>query len=172
MAKPRRFTIANESPYQRSLILACMLFWSVLSYVLVSRFVIQTAAIVGDSMAPTFLDGHRHVVLRWVPALRSPRRGEIVGIRRPEDLAYAVKRVIGLPGEIIRISGKRVHIDDEELIEPYLRRDVPTFAGPLGGDAHLIPEDCFFVMGDNRTDSFDSRFYGAVRREWIIGVVK
>jgi signal peptidase I len=157
---------------RRALILACLFFWSVFSYVLISRFVLQTAAIVGDSMSPTFLDGQRHLILRWVPWLREPRRGEIVGLRVPGDDVYSVKRVIALPGEVIQIRGGRVYVDGQELIEPYLGREVPTFGGPLGGGLYEVAEGCFFVMGDNRTESLDSRFYGAVKREWIVGAVK
>ena len=88
---------------------------------------------------------------------------ESVGLRTPEsDL---IKRVIALPGETINIEGNQVFIDDRPLDEPYLPPDVRmSDFGPV-----TVPSDSFFVMGDNRGSSNDSRRFGAIAGDRIVG---
>jgi signal peptidase I len=88
---------------------------------------------------------------------------ESVGVRTPE--ADLIKRVIALPGETIEIRGNTVFIDGEPLEEPYLEDDVRTERmNPV-----TVPEDEYFVMGDNRSRSQDSRFFGTVSRDEVVG---
>jgi signal peptidase I len=102
---------------------------------------------------------------------RTISRGEIVALWSPETPNMRlVKRVIGLPGETLEVRGGRVYINGSKLDEPYVvhtdRREVPgrDDFGPV-----TIPPDHFFMMGDNRDNSYDSRFWGPAPRENFIG---
>ena len=151
------------------MVLACMLFWSVISYECVSRFVCGTTQVVGRSMMPTLTDGERHLVDRLAYRFRLPHRGEIVAIRLPEDDFSSVKRIIALPGERIQIKDNAVYVQGRRLDEPYLAAGVRTLAGCLSDGAYEVGPSCYFVLGDNRDVSADSRYFGAVRRDCIIG---
>jgi signal peptidase I len=102
---------------------------------------------------------------------RPVRRGDVVVIRidtRPDGKQTLVKRVVGLPGEHVAEIRGRVLVDDQPLTEPYLsdsRRDSGSF-GPVA-----VPPQSYFVLGDNRSRSRDSRSFGAVRSDGIVGVV-
>jgi len=154
---------------RRSLILACLLFWSVISYRVISQYVVQATEIVGPSMAPTLADGERFIIQRWLYLLRKPRRGEIVAVRAPFPDDLSVKRIIGLPGERVRVRHGRVYVNDRELGEPYLAPHIVTLPGLLTTNTYEVAPDCYFVLGDNREVSEDSRFFGAVPREQILG---
>ncbi len=103
-----------------------------------------------------------------MPLWRNPKRQQIVIFRPvvPAETQDIVKRVIGLPGETLDIHNGAVWIDGQRLDESYTqgRTERYDLQGP-----YKIPADCYFVMGDNRQDSFDSRFVGCVPRKNIIG---
>ena len=88
-----------------------------------------------------------------------PERGDIVIFKYPdnEEETY-VKRVVGLPGETVTIENAKVYIDGSEtpLDEPYLKEEWTVATGPYTFE---VPEDCYFVMGDNRNDSWDARYW-------------
>ena len=104
-------------------------------------------------------------------------RGDIVVFKFPEEPERDfIKRVIGLPGETLEVRGKRVYINDEPLDEPYLRDQRP--AAPPGAVALdrrdnygpvSVPDDHYFMMGDNRDDSQDSRFWGPLPHSYLKG---
>lgn len=116
------------------------------------------------SMEPTLFKGNYVVVDKLSYKIGSPDRGDIIVFHYPPnpDEQY-IKRVVGLPGDRIHISGGRVFVNEELLAEPYLR--VPTKSG---GD-WVVPEDSLFVMGDNRNNSSDSRVWGVVPFENLVG---
>lgn len=100
-----------------------------------------------------------------------PKRGDIIIFKYPDDEEEKyVKRIIGLPGETVRISNAKVYIDDSEtpLQEEYLKDEWTVATGPF---EFQVPEGCYFVMGDNRNDSWDARYWDNtyVAREKIIG---
>ena len=139
--------------------------------VLVRTFVVQAFWIPSASMEPTLKIGDRLLVEKVTPSVRDLHRREIVVFERPEgvdpELKDLIKRVIGLPGELIQGKDGKVWIDGSVLREPYLPKGVvPTDFdfGPI-----RVPIDAYFVMGDNRGSSFDSRFWGTVARHQIIG---
>jgi signal peptidase I len=117
------------------------------------------------SMQPNLYEGDFVLVNRVAYNLGQPERGDIVVFRfppNPEETPY-IKRVIGLPGDTLRVHDGLVFINDVVLVEPYIK--VPT--GQNG--TWSIPENAIFVMGDNRSSSSDSRTWGLVPYENIIG---
>ncbi len=101
-----------------------------------------------------------------------PRRDDIVVLKDPRDNALDVKRIIGLPNQSICIDNGRVYVDGKLLNEPYLSPNTVTYANEKDANVFIcIGKDEYFVMGDNRNDSADSRTFGAVPRQNIIGKV-
>lgn len=125
----------------------------------------------GFSMAPTLLDGDSYVLSRISYHFRQPRRGDIVAVQLQAQQSLSVKRIIALPGELITIRGGKVYVNRKALEEPYLPEALETFPGALGEHEYEIAVDCYFVMGDNRANSVDSRTVGAVHRDCIQGVL-
>ncbi|RIK40267.1 MAG: signal peptidase I [Chloroflexi bacterium] len=99
-----------------------------------------------------------------------PQRGDIVVLHPPVDQGKPyIKRVIGLPGERLSIHDGAVYINGERLDEPYLNNIATSWPGTLANEEIVVPEDSVFVMGDNRNNSTDSRVFGPVRIDEIIG---
>ncbi|OGO06007.1 MAG: signal peptidase I [Chloroflexi bacterium RBG_13_56_8] len=133
----------------------------------VNIFLAQATRVDGQSMNPSLHNNERVIIEKISYRLQSPERGDIVVLRRPLALPSEdplIKRVIGLPGETVEIRDGRVFIDGQPLDEPYLEQ--PTWGSM---PPHLVPEDHVFVLGDNRNSSNDSRFFGMVRFDNIIG---
>jgi len=154
--------------------------------VLLRTFVVQTFSIPSGSMEPTLNIGDRIVVDKLSYDLHGVGRGDIVVFARPpaENCAGApvsdlVKRVIGLPGETISLSGNGyVLINGKRLDETWLPKSVQgtTYPGPSGTPYSLvhpykIPAHDYFMMGDNRGDSCDSRFWGPIPKSLMVGKV-
>jgi signal peptidase I len=156
----------------RTQILACMLFWSILSYGAISRFVLQAGEVVGQSMHPTLHAGDRFLMCRATYLLRESRRGDIIALRLPHEPDLSVKRVIALAGDHVSIRDSGVYVNGERLEEPYLPRGVATDPGPLEGRTFVVAPACLFVLGDNRAVSVDSRYFGAIQRGWVVGTVR
>jgi signal peptidase I len=99
-----------------------------------------------------------------------PQRGDIVVLHPPVDQGRPyIKRVIGLPGDRLAIHDGSVWINGQRLVEPYLHGVATSWPGSLGQGEITIPDDYVFVMGDNRNNSTDSRVFGAIKIEAIIG---
>lgn len=140
------------------------------TYLLVN-YVLQRTEIEGDSMQPTLSDGDNIIVDKLTYQFQEPRRYDIIAFPyRYEQDTYYVKRIIGLPGEKVRIDAHgTIFINDEALDERY---GTETIRQP--GDAftpRILDDDEYFVLGDNRNNSTDSRdsSVGLVRRDEIIG---
>lgn len=134
-------------------------------------FIAQPFIVRGDSMVPTFHSGDYLIVDQLSYRFNEPTRGEVIIMRYPKDESvYFIKRIIGLPGETVELQGSRILIrraGDESITlkQPYLadvahRSEYATYV--LGADE-------YFVMGDNRDASSDSRVWGALPRHDIIG---
>ncbi len=143
---------------------------------LVITFAVQTVHVLGLSMVPTLDNGDYLIATKIDYRLHDPQRGDIVIMRDPYDNSKDfIKRVIGLPGEKILIQDGRIYINDRLLDEPYLRQDEPWTTnanwpppGSTGaGEPYTIPAGEYFVMGDNRNASSDSRLFGAIQRDRI-----
>ena len=122
----------------------------------------------GDSMLPTLVTGDRLLVKRTQTATEH-KRGDIVFFRDPRGLSdtLIIKRIIGLPGESVRAS-RTVYINGELLEEPYLQDDVEQFNQSARG-VNRIRDASYFVMGDNRLASTDSRDFGVINASEILG---
>lgn len=139
----------------------------------VRAFVLQTYFIPSPSMEPTLLVGDRILVDKLSYHLHGVHRGDIIVFATPPKetsdpaIKDLVKRVIGLPGDTISSSGGRVYINGKPLPEPWL----PPGTVTTGIATQRIPPNEYFVMGDNRSDSQDSRFFGPISRSLIVGRV-
>lgn len=138
----------------------------VLIAVLVRSFIVQTFYVSGASMEPSYHDGEYLLVDKLSYHFRAPRRGEVIILQFPKDERKDfIKRVIGLPGERVEVRGGAVYIDGRALDEPYLSGANVT----SGGDPVKLGEDEFYVLGDNRNNSSDSRSWGVLPRRDVLG---
>jgi signal peptidase I len=137
----------------------------------VRAYVIQSYLIPSASMEPTLMVGDRILVNKLSYHLHGVGRGDVVVFATPPKEAAdtavkdLVKRVIGLPGDVIWSKGGRVYIDGKVLAEPWLPPGTVTMDLPR----QTVPPNEYFVMGDNRSDSQDSRYFGPIPRSLIVG---
>ncbi len=142
------------------------------SYFLISHFFLQSVKVVGRSMVPTLHDSQHYLLNRWIYHVHPPRHSDIVVLRDPSDDGFSVKRVIATPGDSISLKGGRVYVNGCVLDEPYLAPGTPTFTDSTYRDRLVrCGKDQFFVLGDNRLNSIDSRAYGPVPRRNILGSI-
>ncbi len=165
--QPRGFLRENR---QFRLII-CILLWSVISYLLLSHFVLMAVEIKGTSMTPTLLDGQRYILFRCPYLWREPRQGEIVVIKDPQDHDLSVKRIVALPNDLVEIRTNGVYVNNAKLSEPYLTSIASRASGSEPVKAMRLGPDGYFVLGDNRSRSADSRLYGPVPRKFILGLI-
>jgi len=166
-------------------------FWVALAFLLINGTIGQARVIPSGSMQDTLLIGDHLIMSRigydagipftnlHVPLWRDPKRQQVVIFKPPfaPDTPDYVKRVIGLPGETVDVHDGGVWINGRRLAETYTRgRSERPDQGLLmnnttnyHGLPFTVPKDCYFVMGDNRENSLDSRFWGCVPRNDIIG---
>ena len=134
---------------------------------LVNHFIIVNAVVPSSSMETTIMTGDRVIGLRFAYNFSEPERGDIMIFKFPDDESKLyIKRLIGLPGETVEIKDGHVYIDGEVLDEPYLTVSTEGNYGP-----YTVPEDHYFMLGDNRNNSADSRFWNNtyLEREKIVG---
>jgi signal peptidase I len=132
---------------------------------LVLQATVQSFVIVGSSMYPNFEEGERLLINKVVYKFRQPESGEVIIFHPPANQqADYIKRVIALPGETVEVKDGVVYINGCQLDEPYIK-EPPTYTL----DERKIPENEYFVLGDNRNSSNDSHGGWTVPRENIIG---
>ena len=142
---------------------------------LIINFAIQTVHVIGSSMYPTVTDNDYLIATRIDYRLHPPQRGDIIIMRDPYDPSRDfIKRVVAVPGDHILIRGGQTYINGHLLEEPYINPAEPWTDNadwPLGATPDpqgvLMTSDEYFVMGDNRNHSSDSRVFGEVHRNQI-----
>jgi signal peptidase I len=154
---------------------------------IIRAYVIQAFKIPSGSMIPTLLIGDHILVSKFiygtvipfsdrrVLVFKKPERGDIIVFKYPENLKKDfIKRVIGTEGDVIEERNKTVYVNKKALIEPYVQHS-DSIIRPGGNDPRdnfgplVVPKNKFFVMGDNRDQSYDSRYWGFVDFKEIMG---
>ncbi|MFD1039033.1 signal peptidase I [Virgibacillus byunsanensis] len=142
------------------------IFIAILVAFFLRSFVFATSIVEGESMDPTLQDGERVIFNKIIYFIDEPERGDIVIIERPTK--NYVKRVIALPGETIKIDNHVLYINEEAYEQNFIRQEALNSTGNFG--PIQVPENNYFVMGDNRAISKDSRNgLGMINEDDIIG---
>ena len=132
----------------------------------------QILAVTGDSMTPTVLNNEHLFTEKISPKIKPFTRGEIVVFKHPEDLdKLIIKRIIGTPNDFVKISQGKVYINRVPIQEPYLAPNTVTEGGNFfkANEEYLLPSGMYFVLGDNRGESTDSREWGYLPEEDLLG---
>ena len=142
-----------------------------LALYLVIQYAVQTVHVLGSSMYATLSNNDLLVASKISYKLHSPQRGDIVIFKPPDpDVRDFIKRVIAVPGDRLRIDHGTVYINGEILREPYLpEKWTYSNSWPATGQDYVLPPDHYFVMGDNRNHSSDSRVFGPIDASSILG---
>ena len=177
MSEEKQNRQENKEPEKKTSVVREIISWVLTFAVAIAlalalkNYVIINATVPTGSMEHTIEPGDDLFGLRLTYRFTDVKRGDIIIFRFPDDESQKyVKRVIGLPGETVSIREGKVYIDDSDtpLEEPYLKENWVQAAGPMEFE---VPAGCYFVMGDNRNDSYDSRYWSNtyVSTEEIIG---
>lgn len=168
--------------YAESILIAVIL------ALIIRAFVVQAFKIPSGSMEDTLQVGDHLLVNKFIYGptipftdtrlfkIRDPRQGDVIVFEYPEDPSKDfIKRVIGVPGDVVQGINKKVYINGKLYANPHevhKERDlIPKEQNPRDSFGPItVPEDCYFVMGDNRDRSYDSRFWGFVKKEKIKGL--
>lgn len=122
-----------------------------------THFIIINAQVPTGSMKNTIMEGDRLIGFRLSYTFSKPERGDIVIFKYPDDETQIyVKRIIGIPGDIVQIINGKVYVNNEELEEDYLREPMNITTKQ---ETYVVPEGHYFMMGDNRNNSLDSRYW-------------
>jgi signal peptidase I len=146
-------------------------------FVLLYLFVAQPNEVKGSSMFPNFENGEYLLTDKLSYQLGNPKRGDVVVFKAPpsepcaEDECEYIKRVIGLPGDTVKVEGGQVFLNGQKLDQTFLPSDYVTEAGAVlqEGVEIQVPEGQYLVMGDNRSHSRDGREFGPIPQNLILG---
>lgn len=176
----------NERPRHAVVEWIVIVVVALVAALIIKTFAIQAFYIPSASMQPTLYPGDRILVNKLSYDFHSVHTGDIVVFRRPpadtsSDVDDLIKRVIGLPGQTVYVARCRVYINGKELAQPYLPAGwqnpnseycTTWVSGPGTAnlpDPYKVPAGYYFVMGDNRTNSDDSRYWGPLPGSYIVG---
>ncbi len=153
--------LGELKPWLRDILLA--FFFAVLIVI----FVVQPVKVEGTSMQPRLVDQERIFVNRFIYRFSEIQRGDVVVFWYPRDRSKSfIKRVLGVPGDEVEIRRGSVYVNEKKIEEPYLD---PQFRDQDSLGRRIVPSDRYFVLGDHRSSSNDSRNWGFVPRELIYG---
>jgi len=148
---------------------------AVIAVFIIRNFILQPFLVSGASMEPSFSSGDYLVVDEMTYDFRVPQRGEVIVFHYPDDESvYYIKRIVGLPGETLKITGGEITVFNSEhsngfiLDENYLPLGLKT----SGQEEVILKSNEYFVLGDNRNYSFDSRSWGNLTKKEIVGLVR
>ncbi len=161
-SRPRNDWIVGRHPRRTAVRIAVLL----VACVFVFGWILKPTRLSGPSMEPTYSSGHLSLVYAWAYKWSRPSRGDIVAIMLAGPSVLYVKRVVGLPGERLRIDRGRVIINGSPLDEPAVIEPAPWMM-----DEILLGVDEYFVAGDNRRMPMRDHTLGRVRRDRILGKV-
>lgn len=152
---------------------------TIVTVVIIRTFLVQPFIVSGASMDPNFANGDYLLIDELTYRLRLPERGEVAVFRYPDNQStFFIKRIIGLPGERVVIWDGKVRIFNEEypegflLKEDYLPASLATLPRANGKTEFNVSPGEYFVLGDNRSQSFDSRDWGLLARSDIVGLAR
>ena len=137
----------------------------IIAFIIIT-FIGQVTVVRGASMEPTLHDNERLIADKISYRFEKPERGEIIIFKPPlaEVKRKYIKRIIGIPGDEIEIANGEIYTNGKKLEEPYVKNKSYGNMPPT-----IIPDDSFFVLGDNRPNSSDSRYWGFVPRKNVVG---
>lgn len=132
---------------------------------LIQQFVVKPFGIPSESMEPTLLKGDRVLVSRLAYRFGEPQRGDVVVFHPPLGTEDYIKRIVAVGGDHVAVKNGKLYLNGEPQQEPYIKD------GDILGefDDIIVPKGSFFVMGDNRNNSGDSRIFGTITRQAIVG---
>lgn len=153
-------------------------FWELVRFALIALaivvpirlFIAEPFIVSGASMVPTFENGDYLIIDKISYIVGDPKRNDVVVFRYPGDTSkFFIKRIIGLPNEIVDIKGNDVTITNDQNKEGFKLKQ-PFVKNTANNETHFVlKSDEYFVMGDNRSASSDSRYWGAVKRNLLTG---
>ncbi len=146
-------------------------------FLVVYLFFMQPHQVNGQSMVPNFQSGEYVLTDKVTYRMRNPERGEVVVIHAPEAANCPkgtgcdfIKRVLALPGETVEVKDGQIVVDGVPVSEPYIPEDFPIMPGKYTSNGPItVGPDEYFVCGDNRPYSADSRTWGPVKKSGIVG---
>ena len=162
--------VKKESGWQTFLELARFAIIAMAIVIPIRIFIAQPFIVSGSSMVPTFENGQYLIVDEISYRLSEPERDDVVIFKYPKDTKkFFIKRIIGLPNEIVNIKGNEVIITNKENPSGFTL-DQPYVKNIANNNVHFeLKDNEYFVMGDNRTASSDSRYWGAVPEKLLVG---
>jgi signal peptidase I len=160
---------ANRLKHFFKYVVIDILLAALISFFLIN-YVVSAYRIEGDSMKPLLCDQQRILISKLAINRKNLHRFDIVVLFKPDEPDKSlVKRIIGLPEEIIEIRASDVYINDKPLKQSFYNDNPEAMKSPDDMKALLIPQGMFFVLGDNRRISLDSRLFGPVPQKYIFG---
>lgn len=167
---PQKSFFQNLGGYFAEFLETIVIFGAIFAsiYLLIAQF----HKVSGNSMVPTLHSGDYLITEKVSYKFRNPKRGEIIVLRNPRDESQDfIKRIIALPGDVIEIKNDILYLNGQQLQENYLPPDTLTPAGAFitEGTPIKVADNQYFVLGDNRSHSSDSRDWGPVTKKEIVG---
>lgn len=146
--------------------------FAVAIFLFVYLLILQPHKIKGASMMPNFPNGEFLLTDKVTYRFQEPERGDVVVFKAPTNNGEEfIKRIVGLPGETVSIKNEEIYINNEKLDESYIEDSVVTSPSTFlqEGEEVVVPANQYFVLGDNRTHSSDSRAFGFITKKDITG---